>query len=76
VKPRGGPKTSHLWVRRLERDPNAKNYTDEALQTVDDYDHQEMYQLSEAARQAGAKAKRIEEHRHPAATPARADAAE
>ncbi len=42
----------HLWVRRLERDPNAKSYTDEALRTADDYDHQEMYQLSEAARKA------------------------
>jgi hypothetical protein len=61
----------HLWVRRLERDPNAKNYTDEALRAVDDYDHQEMYQLSDAARQAAAKAKRIEEQRH-----ARAHAAE
>ena len=41
----------YLWKRRLERDPKAKAYTDEALRT-DDYDHQEMYQLSEAARQA------------------------
>ena len=31
---------------------------------ADDYDHQEMYQLTEAARQAGAKAKRIEEQKH------------
>ena len=38
--------------------------SDEALRAVDDYDHQEMYQLTEAARQAGAKAKRIEEHKH------------
>ena len=59
----------HLWTRRLERDPNAKNYTDEALRTTDDYDHQEMYQLTEAARQAGAKAKRIEEHKHAHAAP-------
>jgi len=66
----------HLWVRRLERDPNAKSYTDEALRPTDDYEHQEMYQLSEAARKAGEKAKRIEEHRHHAAAPARADAAE
>jgi len=54
----------HLWTRRLERDPNAKNYTHEALRISDDYDHQEMYQLSEAARQAGEKAKRIEQHKH------------
>ena len=54
----------HFWTRRLERDPEAKNYTDEALRPVDDYERQEMYQLTEAARQAGAKAKRIEEHKH------------
>ena len=54
----------HLWKRRLERDPKAKACTDEALRTTDDYDHQEMYQLSEAARQAAAKAKRLEEHKH------------
>ena len=54
----------HMWTRRLERDPNAKNYTDEALRTSDDFDHQEMYQLSEAARQAGTKAKRLEEQKH------------
>jgi hypothetical protein len=34
--------TIHLWKRRLERDPKAKAYTDEALRTTDDYDHQEM----------------------------------
>ena len=39
----------HFWTRRLERDPNAKNYTDEALRTSDDYDHQEMYQLTKSA---------------------------
>jgi hypothetical protein len=54
----------HLWTRRLERDPNAKNYTDEALRARDDYDHQEMYQLSESARKAGDKAKHIEERKH------------
>ena len=54
----------HLWTRRLERDPNAKDYTDEALRKTDDYDHQEMYQLTEAARQAGEKAKHIEERKH------------
>ena len=65
----------HVWTRRLERDPNARNYTDEALRTVDDYDHQEMYQLTEAARQAGAKAKRIEEHKHARAPVAEATVA-
>jgi radical SAM superfamily enzyme YgiQ (UPF0313 family) len=63
---RAGAKLVKLWrfARSVQRDPNAKNYTDEALRTSDDYDHQEMYQLTEAARQAGAKAKRIEEHKH------------
>jgi radical SAM superfamily enzyme YgiQ (UPF0313 family) len=63
---RAGAKLVKLWrfARSVQRDPNAKNYTDEALRTVDDYDHQEMYQLTESARQAGAKAKRIEEHKH------------
>ena len=65
----------HLMVRRIERDPNAKSLTDEALRLTDDYEHQEMYQLSEAARQAGVKAKRVEE-RHHAAAAAKADAAE
>ena len=65
----------HLMVRRIERDPNAKTYTDEALRLTDDYEHQEMYQLSDAARQAGVKAKRVEE-RHHAAAAAKADAAE
>jgi hypothetical protein len=65
----------HLMVRRIERDPNAKTYTDEALRLTDDYEHQEMYQLSEAARQAGAKAKRIEEHRHHAEPAAKVEAA-
>ena len=71
----------HLWTRKLERDPNAKNYTDEALRAHDDYDHQEMYQLTEATRQAGAKAKHIEERKHAhapltAAVEARAEPAE
>ena len=64
-----------LFMRSVLADPNAKAYTDEALRTSNDYDHQEMYQLSEAARQAGAKAKHIEDRAH-AAAPARADAAE
>jgi hypothetical protein len=39
-----------------------------------DYDHQEMYRLSEAARQAAAKAKRLEEHNHAHAAHAEAAA--
>ena len=53
----------HLWTRRLERDPAAKAYKDAALETADDYDRQEMYQLSEAAKQAAAKAKRLGEQK-------------
>jgi hypothetical protein len=57
----------HQWRRRLERDPKAK-----ALRTTDDCDHQETHQLSEAARRAVAKAKRLEEHKHPHAAHAEA----
>ena len=73
---RAAVKLAKIWwfMRQVVKDPNAKTYTDEALQVRDDYDHQEMYQLSESARAAAAKAKRIEEHKH--AAPARADAAE
>jgi hypothetical protein len=57
----------HQWKRGLERDPKAK-----ALRTTDDYDDQETHQLSEAARQAAAKAQRLEEHKHPHAAHAEA----
>ena len=74
---RAAVKLMKIWwfMRSVLKNPNAKNYTDEALRLSDDYDHQEMYQLSDAARQAAAKAKRIEEHRHAHAA-ARAEAAE
>jgi len=67
-------KLAKMWwfMRSVLSDPNARNYTDEALRVANDYDHQEMYKLSEAARAAAAKAKRIEERQHAA----RADAAE
>ena len=70
-------KLAKIWwfMRGVLKDPNAKNYTDEALRTSDDYDHQEMYQLSDAARQAAAKAKHLEERKHAAAS-ARVEAAE
>ncbi len=70
-------KLAKIWwfMRGVLKDPNAKAYTDEALRTADDYDGQEMYQLSDAARQAGAKAKHIEERKHAAAS-ARVEAAE
>src|SRR5271169_2306942 len=59
------------WTaRKLQRDPNARNYTDAALrESSADYDSLEMFQLSESARAAGAKAKRLKERNH-------ADAAE
>jgi len=62
-------------VRSLLKDSYAKNDTDERLRTSDDYDHQEMCQLSEAAKAAAAKAKHIEERKHAHAA-ARAEAAE
>ncbi len=70
-------KLAKLWwfARGVQRDPNAKLYTDAALrETSADYDSLEMFQLSESAKAAAAKAKRIEEHRQ--APVARADAAE
>ncbi len=73
---RAAGKLLKLWrfARSVQRDPNAKNYTDEALRTFNDYDRQEMYQLSESARKAGEKAKRIEEHKQPAPAPAQFEA--
>jgi radical SAM superfamily enzyme YgiQ (UPF0313 family) len=55
-------KLAKMWwfMRQVMRDPNRKNYTDEALQTKHNYDSMEMFQLSDSARQAGAKAKRLE----------------
>ncbi|MGO9422995.1 B12-binding domain-containing radical SAM protein [Roseiarcus sp.] len=66
-------KFAKIWwfMRGVLKDPNAKAYTDEALQSSD-YDHMEIFQLSDSARAAGAKAKRIEERVHGAP----ADAAE
>ncbi len=61
------------FARSVKRDPDARNYTDAALrESTADYDTLEMFQLSESARQAGAKAKRIEERAHGAATKAEA----
>jgi hypothetical protein len=70
-------KLAKIWwfMRGVLKDPNAKSYTDEALRTSDDYDHQEMYQLSDAARQAAEKARRLEERKHAQAA-ARVEAAE
>jgi hypothetical protein len=67
-------KFAKIWwfMRSVLGDPNSKSYTDEALRTAEDYDHQELYRLSESARAAGARAKRIEERGHAAP----ADAAE
>ena len=47
--------------RVIARDPKARDYTDAALRTGsrDDYDSLEMFQINDAARKAGAKAKRL-----------------
>ena len=70
-----------LWrfARTVQRDPNAKTYSDAALtEASSGYDSLEMFQLSDSAKAAGAKAKRIEEHKHaaPERVEAPADAAE
>ena len=61
-------KLAKIWwfMRGVLKDPNAKSYTDEALRMSDDYDHQEMYQLSDAARQAAreGEAHRGAQHAH------------
>ena len=65
----------YLTARRIQRDPEARNYTDAALrESTADFNSLEMFQLSDSARQAGAKAKRLEE-RHNANAPANAPAA-
>jgi len=70
-------KLAKIWwfMRGVLKDWNAKSCTDEALRTSDDYDHQEMYQLSDAARQAAEKARRLEERKQAQAA-ARVEAAE
>ena len=65
----------YLFARKVARDPEARNYTDAALtESTADYDSLEMFQQSNSARAASAKAKRIEERHHAAS--AKADAAE
>ena len=51
-----------FWTERaIRRDPNSKNYMDIALtpSTAEDYDSLEMFTVTEAARAAGAKAKKL-----------------
>ncbi len=64
------------WTaRRIARDPEARNYTDASLrESTADFDSLEMFQLSDSARHAGAKAKRLEERHHPKAPAAGAEA--
>ena len=64
------------FMRSVLKDPNTRSYTDEALRTSDDYDRQEMYQPSEAARQAAEKARRLEQRKRARAEHARVEAAE
>ena len=56
-------KFAKIWwfFRGVLKDPNARDYADEALRTSSDYERMEMFQLSDSARAAGAKARRIEE---------------
>jgi len=56
-----------LWrfARSVQRDPNAKAYTDAALIGSTSDHSLEMFQLSESARKAGERARRIEEHKQP-----------
>ena len=51
-----------FWIERaIARDPDARNYIDVALRagSRDDYDRLEIFQTNDAARKAGAKAKRL-----------------
>ena len=56
-------KFAKIWwfFRGVLKDPKARDYADEALRTSSDYERMEMFQLSDSARAAGAKARRIEE---------------
>jgi radical SAM superfamily enzyme YgiQ (UPF0313 family) len=69
---RAAGKLWKLWrfARSVQRDPNAKAYTDAALTGATSDNSLEMFQLSESARKAGEKARRIEEHKHSTAVPA------
>jgi radical SAM superfamily enzyme YgiQ (UPF0313 family) len=64
---RAAVKLWKLWrfARSVQRDPNAKAYTDAALIGSTSDDSLEMFQLSESARKAGERARRIEEHKQP-----------
>ena len=55
----------HRIERSIRRDPGSKDYMDTALNPVtsEDFEALEMYQVSEAARAAGAKARRLAEAR-------------
>ena len=66
---------TYLTARKIARDPDARNYTDASLrESTADFDSLEMFQLSDAARQAGAKAMRLEQRSHAAAQAPRANA--
>ncbi len=65
----------YLTARRIARDPEARNYTDASLrESTADFNSLEMFQLSASARQAGAKAMRLEQRGQAAAPSASADA--
>jgi radical SAM superfamily enzyme YgiQ (UPF0313 family) len=73
---RAAGKLWKLWrfARSVQRDPNAKAYTDAALAGTTSDTSLEMFQLSDSARKAGEKARRIEEHKQPAPAAAQFEA--
>ena len=73
---RAAGKLWKLWrfARSVQRDPNAKAYTDAALAGTTSDNSLEMFQLSDSARKAGEKARRIEEHKQPAPAAAQFEA--
>ena len=74
---RAAVKLCRLWrfARSVQRDPNAKSYTDAALIGSTSDDSLEMFQLSESARKAGERARRIEEHKQSLPAPPQFEAA-
>ncbi len=73
---RAAGKLWKLWrfARSVQRDPNAKAYSDAALAGATSDSSLEMFQLSESARKAGEKARRIDEQKQLAPAPAQFEA--
>ena len=73
---RAAGKLWKLWrfARSVQRDPNAKAYSDAALAGATSDSSLEMFQLSKSARKAGEKARRIDEQKQLAPAPAQFEA--